>query len=512
MPTGLDPDLNEAMRKCVRAALEPASQARWGVRGAPRLRVPQRRDRLRHLAGRRHRVRRARPHPRGGLRRVDRSGRGRNAIADGCPMPRSPAPRPSRPTCSRRSTAYERAILANDLDALDAVVRARRRHDARRCAPACSSGTTRSARSAALRGGVAPRAIERIEYRPLAPTMSRCSSSVSRFVGRGHGPADAGLGARRRPLAHHRRPRHPARAAASTGRCGGRSATRSGRARGRGRWPDSRSRSRTCSRSRGTASAPATRPSSTRHAPRPRHAPAVTDLLRGGASLRGIARTDEFAYSIAGDNVALRHPAQRRTARGAAGRLVERPGIGRRDGPGRDRPRHRHGRLGPRPRVLPGTLGSAHDARTRAPAGPAAARAVVRHGRLAHPRRRDAAAGRRLVPELRQLRSRPRTSTASRMTTCPWRFVVPAEVLDSVEPETRAAFDAFLERLAVVDGCRRPSIASRSAISTSTSCRSAPCRARRRGATTANGSPRTRMRSAPPSRAVRVAASDDHRR
>lgn len=33
-----------------------------------------------------------------------------------------------------------------------------------------------------------------------------------------------------------------------------------------------------------------------------RTAPAVRDLLRGGASLRGIARTDEFAYSIAGDN------------------------------------------------------------------------------------------------------------------------------------------------------------------------------------------------------------------
>ena len=32
-------------------------------------------------------------------------------------------------------------------------------------------------------------------------------------------------------------------------------------------------------------------------------APAVGDLLRGGASVRGIARTDEFAYSIAGDNV-----------------------------------------------------------------------------------------------------------------------------------------------------------------------------------------------------------------
>ncbi|MEG3615519.1 AtzH-like domain-containing protein [Isoptericola haloaureus] len=32
-------------------------------------------------------------------------------------------------------------------------------------------------------------------------------------------------------------------------------------------------------------------------------APAVSDLLRGGASLRGIARTDELAYSVAGDNV-----------------------------------------------------------------------------------------------------------------------------------------------------------------------------------------------------------------
>ncbi|MFT4233596.1 MAG: DUF3225 domain-containing protein [Microbacterium sp.] len=31
-------------------------------------------------------------------------------------------------------------------------------------------------------------------------------------------------------------------------------------------------------------------------------APAVSDLLRAGASLRGIARTDEFAYSIAGNN------------------------------------------------------------------------------------------------------------------------------------------------------------------------------------------------------------------
>jgi len=40
-----------------------------------------------------------------------------------------------------------------------------------------------------------------------------------------------------------------------------------------------------------------------RDAPRERqHAPAVLDLLRGGASVRGLARTDELAYSIAGAN------------------------------------------------------------------------------------------------------------------------------------------------------------------------------------------------------------------
>jgi len=40
------------------------------------------------------------------------------------------------------------------------------------------------------------------------------------------------------------------------------------------------------------------------HGARPEraHAPAVRDLLHGGASVRGIARTDEFAYSVAGTN------------------------------------------------------------------------------------------------------------------------------------------------------------------------------------------------------------------
>ena len=62
-------------RRCATACARRSrsSQARWGMRRAPRLRVPQRRDRLRHLAGRRHRVRRARAHPRGRLRAVDRA-------------------------------------------------------------------------------------------------------------------------------------------------------------------------------------------------------------------------------------------------------------------------------------------------------------------------------------------------------------------------------------------------------------------------------------------------------
>ena len=132
-------------------------------------------------------------------------------------------------------------------------------------------------------------------------------------------------------------------------------------------------------------------------------AAAVTDLLRGGASLRGIARTDEFAYSIAGDNVHYGTPPNGALPGALPGRILERSGIRRRHRPGRDRPRDRHRRVGAGARVVPGAVGAAHDARPRAAAGPAAPRAVLRHDRLAHPRRRDAAAGRGLVPQLRRV-------------------------------------------------------------------------------------------------------------
>ena len=179
-------------------------------------------------------------------------------------------------------------------------------------------------------------------------------------------------------------------------------------------------------------------------------APAVADLLRGGASLRGIARTDEFAYSIAGDNVHYGTPPNGAVPGALPGGSSSGPAsavatgqaeIGlATDTAGSIRVpasyqglwglRTTHG-LVPRQGLLP-------------------ARAVLRHGRLAHTRRRDAAAGRRLVPELRRLRvDRERLRRVGRRPA----VAVPGarRGARAVEPDTRAAFDALL-----VDGSRHP--------------------------------------------------------
>ena len=254
-----------------------------------------------------------------------------------------------------------------------------------------------------VRGGVPPRVIERIET-ASSPPMPRCSS---------RSPASPAAAPACRPRCgqridgrwlHHRGPRHARARRRSTARCGARSATRSGRARGRARSPGCTVAVKDLFAIKGYRIG-AGNPTYLRDAARRDHdrAPRSTDLLRGGASLRGIARTDEFAYSIAGDNAHYGTPPNGAVPGALPGRLVERSGLRRRHRPGRDRPRHRHRRVGPRARVVPGALGAAHDARAGPPAGPAAARAVVRHGRLAHPRRRDAAARRRLVPELRRV-------------------------------------------------------------------------------------------------------------
>jgi Asp-tRNA(Asn)/Glu-tRNA(Gln) amidotransferase A subunit family amidase len=49
------------------------------------------------------------------------------------------------------------------------------------------------------------------------------------------------------------------------------------------------------------------------------HAPVVTSLLAAGASVRGIAQTDEFAYSLAGENIHYGTPPNGRDARRVPG-------------------------------------------------------------------------------------------------------------------------------------------------------------------------------------------------
>ena len=234
----------------------------------------------------------------------------------------------------------------------------------------------------------------------------------------------------------------------------------------------------------------------------PRTAPAVSDLLHGGASLRGIARTDEFAYSIAGNNAHYGTPPN--------GAL---PGAL----PGGSS-------SGPASAVATGQadIGLATDTAgsVRVPAsyqglwGLRTTHGLVpRQGLLPLAQSfdtigwltRDGETLQRVVDWCLSYDSSASTESVygESGSDLPWRFLVPAEVLASVEPETRAAFDAFLSRLgAASEGLRRArptSAAWTSVISTSSTPPSAPCRARKRGATTANGSPRTRMPSVPPS-------------
>lgn len=195
--------------------------------------------------------------------------------------------------------AYERAVVANDLDALDAWF-----DDAPDTLRGDEGGLLvgHDAISAfrAQRGGVAPRAIERIEHRPLADGTALLVS-VSRFDAGGRG-LQTQIWRRRaagwRIVAAHvsARPRafdraiwrevgEPLAPAAADGPLSGLSFAVKDLFAIAG--------------SRVGAGNPAyldeARPATTT-------APAVSTLLGGGAALRGIARTDEFAYSIAGDN------------------------------------------------------------------------------------------------------------------------------------------------------------------------------------------------------------------
>jgi len=195
---------------------------------------------------------------------------------------------------------YERAILANDLDVLDATF-------------APGAGTLRGDAAGLLvghdaihafrgmRGGAPPRIIERIEYRPLGQDAALLVS-VSRFTGGGTGLQTQlwqRIDGRWLITAAHVTPR---------AQPFDRSVWRTvGDPLWQGAWEGPLAGLTVAVKDlfaikgyRIGAGNPTfldgARAETTT-------APAVGDLLRGGASLRGIARTDEFAYSIAGDNV-----------------------------------------------------------------------------------------------------------------------------------------------------------------------------------------------------------------
>lgn len=194
---------------------------------------------------------------------------------------------------------YERAIVENDLAALDAAF-------------APGAGTMRADAGGLLvghdaisafrgaRGGVAAREIERIEYRPLAPDVALLIS-VSRYAAGGTGLQTQlwqRIDGRWLITAAHVTPRPQAF---------DRSIWRTvGDPLYQGAWEGPLAgltvavkdlfaiRGYRIGAGNPTFLASARAETTT--------APAVGDLLRGGASLRGIARTDEFAYSVAGDN------------------------------------------------------------------------------------------------------------------------------------------------------------------------------------------------------------------
>lgn len=196
--------------------------------------------------------------------------------------------------------AYERAILANDLDALD---------DAFAPGPETMRGDGRGllighdAISAfrGLRPPVSARVITRVEYRELGPDAAYVTS-VARFSGGGTGLQTQlwqRIDGRWLITAAHVTPRAVAF---------DRSVWRAvGDPLYQGRWEGPLEGLTVAVKDlfaiagyRIGAGNPTFLDS---RRPETAMAPAVGDLLRGGASLRGIARTDEFAYSIAGDNV-----------------------------------------------------------------------------------------------------------------------------------------------------------------------------------------------------------------
>ena len=342
---------------------------------------------------------------------------------------------------------YERAILANDLEALDAAF-APGPQTLRGDGAGLIVGHDAISAFRGVRGGVAARTIERIEYRPLSDDAALLVS-VSVYDGGGRGLQTQlwqRVDGRWLITAAHVTPRAQAF---------DRSVWRTvGDPLWQGAWEGPLTGLTVAVKDlfaikgyRIGAGNPTYLDAARAE---PTTAPAVGDLLRGGASLRGIARTDEFAYSIAGDNVHYGTPPNGALPGALPGGSSSGPAsavaTGQADvGLATDTAgsirvpasyqglwglRTTHG-LVPRQGLLP--LAQSFDT----------------VGWLA----RDGDTLQRLADWCLSYDGSESTESVygESGSDLPWRFFVPDEVLDQVEPDTRAAFDALLARLAASD-------------------------------------------------------------
>lgn len=336
--------------------------------------------------------------------------------------------------------AYEAAIAANDLEALDAAF-APGAQTLRGDGAGLLVGHDAISAFRGVRGGVPPRVIERIEHRPLGDDAALIVS-VSRYDSGGTGLQTQLwqlIDGRWLITAAHVTPRAQAL---------DRSVWRSvGDPLFQGAWEGPLQGLTVAVKDlfaikgyRIGAGNPAYLDSARAETTT---APAVADLLRGGASLRGIARTDEFAYSIAGDNVHYGTPPNGALPGALPGGSSSGPAsavatgqaeIGlATDTAGSIRvPASYQGLWG---------LRTTHDLVPRQGLLPLA-QSFDTVGWLT----RDGETLQRVAQWCLSYDGSASTESVygASGTDLPWRFVVPAEALAAVEPGTRAAFEAFV--------------------------------------------------------------------
>lgn len=342
---------------------------------------------------------------------------------------------------------YERAILSNDLDALDAAF-APGAETLRGDAAGLLVGHDAISAFRGVRGGVPPRTIERIEYRPLAEGVALLVS-ISRYVGGGTGLQTQvwqRIDGRWLITAAH---------VTSRAQALDRSVWRTvGDPLFQGAWEGPLRGLHVAVKDlfaikgyRIGAGNPAFLDSARAETTT---APAVSDLLRGGASLRGIARTDEFAYSIAGDNVHYGTPPNGALAGALPGGSSSGPATAVATG---------QAEVG----LATDTAGS-----VRVPAsyqglwGLRTTHGLVpRQGMLPLAQSfdtigwltRDGDTMQRVADWCLSYDGSDSTESVygESGADLPWRFLVPDEIVAATEPETRAAFENLLVRLAASD-------------------------------------------------------------